>query len=174
MIWPFLFSNFLLVLVDGSGWKEGKEEEQTSQRWRIVSPATAGEKSVSFYQTLFRCSDAPGKLRGWFNWSQIVKICKNENFGFGIGPCVKPSSRNCTTEWLAPIVQPFREQRYNNKNLFQHNDTTTRTFSSTIIQQPASLADKSNPYGLVGIYLECTLVWMWLISTAYIKTQTVH
>ena len=87
---------------------------------------------------MLRCTR---KSRGWFNWSQIVKICKNENFGFGIGPCVKPGSRNCTTEWLAPIVQPFpttrtfssttiqqREPlwaRYNNKNLFEHNNTTT-------------------------------------------------
>ena len=140
MIWQFLFSNFQIVLAGGSGWKEGKEE-QTSQRWRIVSPATAGEKKCLLLPDAAQMLRCTRKSRGWFNWSQIVKICKNENFGFGIGPCVKPSSRNCTTEWLAPIVQPFPTTRtfssttiqqqepfwaqYNTKNLFQPDNTTT-------------------------------------------------
>ena len=130
----FFFQTFRLYLQMDQDGKRARGSKPV-RRWRIVSPATAGEKKCLLLPDAAQMLRCTRTSRGWFNWSQIVKICKNENFGFGIGPCVKPSSRNCTTEWLAPIVQPFREQRYNNKNLFQHNDTTTRTFLSPIQHQ---------------------------------------
>ena len=74
MIWPFLFSNFLIVLVDGSGWKEGKEEEQTSQRWRIVSPATAGEKKCLLLPDAVQMLRCTRKVKGLI---QLVPNCKD-------------------------------------------------------------------------------------------------
>lgn len=59
-------------------------------------------------------------------------------------------------------------------NLFENNDTTTRTFLSPIIQQqPVPLADKLNPDGLVSIYFECTLFWICSLQNTDC-TQGVH
>ena len=76
MIWPFLFSNFQIVLVDGSGWKAGNKEEQTSQEM---------EDSVSFYQTLLRCSDAPESQGAGSIGPKLLRFAKMKTLGLELG-----------------------------------------------------------------------------------------